>query len=440
MTKKQKKVAPYSSNFSIIFLGIADHIKKGEANFPEAPIDIFQLSIVRKAIVYPVNLANNPWIFLINSSLLAELKIDKISIKIIDENGEQIGNIDIQSSYVEKRESLEDNQKHKRQDILLLRSIPWVLFPIQMDTMLAKPGRYRIIAQHKDKKELIGEAVYLFDKIPPFSMEQIRAIESNPFATKQVRIRLGCKNCDSAMLFYSALDRDLQAESDGYIWQYNIEDDVFECRCGSTKNELIYIKESLHGFLNQDRRIFGADINYVRRYAHKNILKIIDNFTEAINEATKEQELQDFLQDNTALFALFKAKKIFNKTNILGKFETDFAILDAQNQLLLIEIERPNIKLFKKNGHTTQDLNHAYDQVVDWLNVIKNHRSAVLDTLQIDEKDVMAIKGVVIAGRKLPEQKKFMQRHLSTHPYPLIDFYTYDDLAESLLQLSLDLG
>jgi hypothetical protein len=53
-------------------------------------------------------------------------------------------------------------------------------------------------------------------------------------------------------------------------------------------------------------------------------------------------------------------------------------------------------------------------------------------------EEVVAVKGVVVAGRERTTKKEHLQRHLSDPPYD-IDFLTLDDLATSLMQISREL-
>ncbi len=43
-------------------------------------------------------------------------------------------------------------------------------------------------------------------------------------------------------------------------------------------------------------------------------------------------------------------KRIFVKPPILTKYFADFAVLNARDELLLVEIGRPSLKLVKKDG------------------------------------------------------------------------------------------
>ncbi len=77
------------------------------------------------------------------------------------------------------------------------------------------------------------------------------------------------------------------------------------------------------------------------------------------------------------------------------------------------------------------ELNHAFDQVRDWLHVVDEHRLAVLDTLNIDRSRVSTIRGVVIAGRDVGYDAQNLRR-LKGSDWGKISLLTYDDLLFSL--------
>ena len=119
---------------------------------------------------------------------------------------------------------------------------------------------------------------------------------------------------------------------------------------------------------------------------------------------------------------------------------TDFAILDANDRLLLIELEKPGLQLFKQNGHPTAKLMHAYEQVRDWLHEYSKHRGAVLEGMELDSRDIRSVRGVVIAGRSKRLSEKHLQRHLEKPPFSEIEFMTLDELAHYLAQISRDIA
>lgn len=237
------------------------------------------------------------------------------------------------------------------------------------------------------------------------------------------------------MKVYTALNKNLYLEEDGYIWQHDIPDE-FKCECGQTNYSLRYVKEGLHGLLLKRLSPSTVGASYIRRYAHEQIIKIIDRFNSLLETKHDEKTFQEYIEKQTIMLSRFHARRLFIKPRILDKFVADFAVLDSRNQLLLIEIESPSLLLFTKKGYPTAKLTHAYGQVRDWLHEYEKYPDAVLASLDLTPDQVVAVRGVVIAGRSSPAIFKHLQRHLSKPLYPEIEFLTFDDLSISLQEIS----
>jgi hypothetical protein len=118
------------------------------------------------------------------------------------------------------------------------------------------------------------------------------------------------------------------------------------------------------------------------------------------------------------------------KPRILASHFADFAILNERRELLLVEIERPGMRLMRKDGVITADLQHAFSQVQDWFRVIHDHRAAALDTLGLLLTEVANVRGVVVAGRTPPDEAG--ARRLRSERRSDVEFYTYDDLLKGV--------
>ena len=145
-------------------------------------------------------------------------------------------------------------------------------------------------------------------------------------------------------------ERSKEREKEGAVWQTDLSD-KFACECGKTAYTLEYVKESLHGMLLQDFSREGTGLSYIRRYAHAQIVKIVNEFTQLISSERLEQPVQTFIEQYPILLSRFHAKRMFTKPKIVGRYEADFAVVNSQNNLCLIELERPSLQLFKKDGH-----------------------------------------------------------------------------------------
>jgi len=193
----------------------------------------------------------------------------------------------------------------------------------------------------------------------------------------------------------------------------------------------------MHGMLGN----VGAtpeNLTFTTLYEHKAIDRIIKDFTELVGNATKEEELQQFLSKNPIAFHFLTPQRLFVKPDILNKHETDFAIIDSRKNLWLIEIERPDILLLRKDGATSADMEHAISQVGDWLYQYEKHRAAVLDCMEIGEKEVTQVRGLVIAGRDKDYDAENL-RKFKWRDRGKIECMTYDDLLNCSTTLSREM-
>lgn len=442
---------PLDISKSIIFLGLAEFVQQDGPPYPLGPINIFNLSSQKTHFIFPVSGQVYNWVFLFHEDLLTQVEKHGLLLDIKTEDGLPYSTINleakkqlIQKETKGKKGKKAKNIKEPKEnstpfELQLPKGFGWIIVNCQkIDGLIVKPDRYIITAHFQGKETAVGSVEFFYQKILPYTSEQMKAIEADPHSAKSLRIEIGCKYCTSKLIAYSQFNRSKKLEEKGHVWQHDLGDE-FKCECGQTNLPLMFLRESLHGLLGKDNKAISSKLNYLRRYAHTELVKIVDIFNKLLEDKKDEKPFQLFLEKNPVLLARFNAKKLFIKPNILGKFETDFAILDSRNQLLLIELERPML-LFKKDGHPRADLIHAYSQVRDWLHEYSKHPSAVLEGINLNPNEVMAVKGVVIAGRASQENAKHLQRHLAQPFYNDIEFLTLEDLSLSLLQISHDLA
>src|SRR5262249_38376150 len=107
----------------------------------------------------------------------------------------------------------------------------WRLASGKIDGVIPQPGTYTIHFRYRDKEINVGEVQFLYRKFHGFSVEQLRAIESDPYSVKNIRAVLGCKFCPTELLAYCSLERNINEEDEGYTWYQDLPD-TFNCECG----------------------------------------------------------------------------------------------------------------------------------------------------------------------------------------------------------------
>jgi hypothetical protein len=433
--------------FQLIFIGLSEGVREytGLPPYPIGPIDIHKLSMEKVSLIYPLNLKNYVWVFLVNEELLDDP--EEVSIIVRSDDGSEVGTATLRgvNHEVVNREGLHApdgpmsaDQRIQDGPILYPRNSRWGLLHVSFQWLLKFPSTVYIYASAAEREETIGAVTFGYQKSPSLSTDYLEAIKSNPHSLKFVRTEMACQNCSGRLRAYSGTERNVELERQGYVWQHEL-DEYFHCSCGTTSLPLKYLKENLHSLIGLDPKLLQVPSiqNYERLYAYSEIDKIVQGFRKLIQQSSDEDPIHEFIRKNPVMLAAFQCRKLFNKPSILGKHQPDFVILNTRRELLLIELEKPSLKLFKKNGHPTADLNHAYEQVRDWKHEYAKYPTAVLEGLKLKPDEVMTVKGVVIAGRS--SKPEHMKRHLSLPPYNDVEFLTFDDLATSLLQISRDL-
>ncbi len=337
-------------------------------------------------------------------------------------------------------EQIEAPADHLELDVFRLPHSPsWtiipVLFPAAYRT-ISQPGRLCFFDERNEKRVPIGEIRFLHAPPAPLTRERIAALRSDVNAAKYVRFDLVCRKCGDSFKSYAGIERSEESESEGYLWHGDAPP-RFRCKCGEQDLDLQYLRGNLHAVLLDRSSPISAEgplVTSGRLYEAGAIETILTRTRMLIARKHREEDLQKFIVENPVLLHRFAADRLIPKGPILNKHATDFVVLSKTGELFLIEIERANHKLLKKDGGRTAALNHAIDQVNDWLHVFDSHRQACLSSLGVEE-DVTAVRGVAIIGRDLGHDAHYLKRLKATDLGRVV-FYTYDDLIGSLESLA----
>src|SRR6266851_188175 len=109
-------------------------------------------------------------------------------------------------------------------------------------------GRYLVLQDFGNGNEkVVGEFSFLQFDPAPLTPERIAAIKSDPRAMKAVRIALSCKECNSNVRAYAALERNPALEADGYVWYADIGDS-FTCACRKLSTDLTSVRKNLGNY------------------------------------------------------------------------------------------------------------------------------------------------------------------------------------------------
>jgi hypothetical protein len=109
-----------------------------------------------------------------------------------------------------------------------------------------------------------------------------------------------------------------------------------------------------------------------------------------------------------------------------GGHVSDFVFREPSNDYLLVEIEAPHQKAFRKDGHPRQPLNHAMGQIDDWIQYIQDNKAII-------ERDLPGIAAtprmLVVIGRSASLTENNRRRlALLQGQRPRLSILTYDDI------------
>lgn len=169
----------------------------------------------------------------------------------------------------------------------------------------------------------------------------------------------------------------------------------------------------------------------------KNILHKIENlirdFEEILENATKEEEIQEFLKENTILIKQH-SKKI-PKQKLGEEWITDFVLvnmLDQGPKYTLVEIEKPSMKILTKGNEFTAEFKHAEKQILDWDIWLQSNQ----DYIQRKLNGFESPNYLIIGGRSKnldDKQKRYIRAWNRSQSNTT--FSTYDDLIRQTNEL-----
>lgn len=367
-------------------------------------------------------------------------------VRMLDPTGEELLFIDLKPEIDRSPDDFQDDGSVG--PYLVPTTFPtWVpvVCPIQdISALIKQPGQYKIVLTRDDEDIPLGCLIIGYAQTLPLTEDRIAAIRSNPRAAKRTRFVIKCNECNDEIVGYAGLERSKEAEEAGAIW-YTELPATFHCECGKNEIDLSYLRVNLHALLGQtiihdeEEIIPSAHLSFVRLYEESALELVCSQFDELLSREPPEAEILQFVRENPILLHRFSPARVFYEVPILNKYRADIVILTTNHDLLLIELEKAQTRLLKKDGGMASPMRHAFDQVRDWLHVTEDHKLAVLDCMGLKPDTVGAIRGVVVLGRDADYPPEHLRR-LRWEDYGKTTFYTYDDILRDLTLLRKEMG
>lgn len=169
----------------------------------------------------------------------------------------------------------------------------------------------------------------------------------------------------------------------------------------------------------------------------ENVDRLLGQFQEFLELGVQEEVLHQFLKDSTQLLALTSSMDPISKFRLGSEYVTDFVIQEVPDGYVLVEIERPNIRLFnrpKKVGYPperSRDFNHAIEQTEIWRAWVGRNHAYVNQQLPGISPTPLCW---LIAGRSATlttDEKQQLARYNEQQRHSL-RVWTYDDFFERI--------
>lgn len=428
---KRKLIVP-----QIALLGICHRARCEQGDPPEfSQMDILGLRRIVLPYIYPFDVSSH---YLVLAVYCVELsKTSAVALR--DGNGNQVFRIDISAQAVGEIVDSKDKKADTPESGVLVSvsnegSWTMVLVPLN-GLVLNEPQTLEAFLLDGESEISIGVLAFGLASVPPLTPDRMAAIKSDPRAIKALHFNIGCKHCDSKLKVFAALEKPEDSDT-GLVWYQDVPE-VFECGCGKTRLSLNILRTNMHALLG-NRDVIPKNLSFSDLYEHRAIDLISKELLHLFNTKPREEEVQQFLSKNPIVFHFLSPLRLYEKPPILSKHKADFAILDSRGVLVFVEIERPDILLIRKDGAASAEMEHAISQVRDWLYLYEKHRGAVLECLDLGDREVTKVRGLVIAGRHQGYNTEKLRR-FKWQDRGAIDCMTYDDLLSILAALDRDI-
>jgi hypothetical protein len=306
--------------------------------------------------------------------------------------------------------------------------------------VVTEPTEVHVEVQFPDSPPAAGDFICTFVESPHLTEEERRAIMSRPEAYRELRVQVQCTPCRDEISFHLALDPERRERvfDQKAIWLRDAPD-VWKCQCGRTVIPTRYMRIGLPNLFRRAPKCPGPiSFSFTRLYERAGVAKVEEEYRALLTRSPAEEEVQCFLENHSLLWGFLSPIKILHKPPILTRKKADFGIFTASKTLYLVEIEKPQTKLAKKNGGVHAEFQAGLDQLRDWRVTVEDHRGAVLNELGFQPDDVHSIRYMLIAGLAGQTSQESLIT-LRRNPPGDIEFYCFDELASFLHRLSAEL-
>jgi hypothetical protein len=150
------------------------------------------------------------------------------------------------------------------------------------------------------------------------------------------------------------------------------------------------------------------------------------------SSTTSERDLHALLRSNPVALDAY-GQRVFSELRLGRAHRVDLAIQydQADHTVALVELERASHSIFRKNGRLRDPVDHAVQQVEDWLRWWREHPSEVPEPFDAS----LPVTGYVVVGRSSDLSEEDRRRLAHLNEGRRVKVITYDDLLERLERL-----
>lgn len=166
----------------------------------------------------------------------------------------------------------------------------------------------------------------------------------------------------------------------------------------------------------------------------------VRRFKALLNANPTERLIQEFLEKNPEVVAAHlgaHAVYVVPKPRFGTHYEADFGIAECNSAgtfWTLVELERPSIKPFRKDGRPTAKLTHAIEQVKEWRRFIRANRDYCQRSRRKGGLGLEDISnrswGVIVMGRRPDYSHEPFEWRKELEEEHLIKIMSYDRFLE----------
>ncbi len=158
---------------------------------------------------------------------------------------------------------------------------------------------------------------------------------------------------------------------------------------------------------------------------------LLQQFDEMIKQNLHEEDYQVFLKQHP-VFLDPLAADVIPKQKLGSDMVTDFAIRRYDNKYILVEVEKPQDRLFTLANEFTRNFTHAFGQVLDFQQWVDSNAAYAKDHMP----GISSPHGLLVIGRRTDMTKENkVKLHRFSVSYSAIDIVTFDDLLQNATNL-----